>query len=167
MKWLLRFLLWATLLSAPALLVSGAWQRGLAQIARAALTVLGQDVLIEDVQVMAPLDLAIFVAMCLATTAAPWRERRRALAIGLPTLVGIEVAAVVAGVGVTLMWPENSPQLATSLRLTAYVIETVPWVSAAAVWLVLLGAWELRITPGPARATSRPAAGARPKSRPG
>ena len=116
MKWLLRFLLWATLLSAPAVLVSGAWQRGLAQVARAALGLLGQDVLIEDVQVMAPCDLAIFTAMCLATTA-PWRARRKALAIGLPALVGVEVATVVAGVVVHLVWPESSR--ASSLRLTA------------------------------------------------
>ena len=150
MKWLLRFLLWATLLSAPAVLVSGAWQRGLAQVARAALGLLGQDVLIEDVQVMAPCDLAIFTAMCLATTA-PWRARRKALAIGLPALVGVEVATVVAGVVVHLVWPESSR--ASSLRLTGYVIETVPWVSAAVMWLLLLGAWELRmpVAPAPAR----------------
>jgi hypothetical protein len=112
---------------------------------------------------MAPADLAIFAAMCLASTSAPWPARRRALAIGLPALVGIEVATVVAGVGVSMMWPEKSPQLETSLRLTGYVIETIPWVSAAVVWLLLLGAWELRITPEPA--TSRPPSGARPKSR--
>lgn len=153
MKWLLRFLLWATLLSAPAVFVSGVWQRGLAQVARAVLAMLGQDVLFDVVQVMAPLDLAIFTAMCFATTAAPWRARRRALAIGLPALVGLEVAMVVAGVGVSIIWPEKSPERETSLRLTGYVLETIPWVSGAVMWLLLLGAWELRmpVAPAPAR----------------
>lgn len=154
MKWLLRFLLWATLLSTPAVLVSGVWQRGLAQVARAVLAMLGQDVLIEEVQVMAPLDLAIFTAMCLATTAAPWRARRRALAIGLPALVGLEVVTVVAGVGVSMIWPEKSPGRETSLRLTGYLLETIPWVSAVVMWLLLLGAWELRLPVAPAPARS-------------
>lgn len=150
-KWLLRFLLWATLLSVPCAFVSHVYQRGLAQVAMAALAVFGQGVEIQDVQVMAPFDLAIFAAMCLASLAAPRPARVRALAIGVPALVGIEVLTVVAGIAVYLMWPAESNELAASLRVTGLVIETVPWVSAAVVWLLLLGAWELRITPEPAR----------------
>jgi hypothetical protein len=156
-KWLLRFLLWATLLSVPCLFVSHAYQHGLARIAMAALAATGVEV--DDVQMMAPFDLAIFAAMCLASLAAPWAARRRALAIGLPALAAIEVLTVVAGIGVTLLWPEHSPQLEASLRLTGYLIETVPWVSAALMWLLLLGAWELRMPLGrKARADGRPAA---------
>jgi hypothetical protein len=151
-KWLLRFLLWATLLSVPCAFVSHGYHRGLAQVAMAALAVFGQGVEIEDVQVMAPFDLAIFAAMCLASLAAPRAARIRALAIGLPALVGIEVLTVVAGIAVSLLWPEGSSGLDTSLRLTGYVIETIPWVSAAVVWLLLLGPWELRMAPEPARA---------------
>jgi predicted membrane channel-forming protein YqfA (hemolysin III family) len=152
-KWLLRFLLWATLLSVPCFFVSHAWQRGLARVAMAVLALVGQGVEIEDVQVMAPFDLAIFVAMCLASVAAPWAVRRRALLIGLPALAAVEALTVVAGIGVNLLWPEGSPQLDTGMRLTSNVIETVPWVSAAVVWLLLLGAWELRL-PVPARQKS-------------
>jgi hypothetical protein len=150
-KWLLRFLLWATLLSIPCALVTHAWQRGLARAAMVVLAAVGQGVEIEEVQVMAPFDLAIFAAMCLASLKAPWAARRRALLVGLPAIVAIEVLAVVAGIGVTLMWPENSPQLTASLRLMANLIETVPWVGAALVWLLLLGAWEIRFLPEPAR----------------
>src|SRR5262249_12582073 len=114
-------------------------------------------VAIDEVQVMAPFDLAIFAAMCLASLSAPWPARRRALVIGVPALIGVEVLTVVAGVAVSVPWPENSPQLEASLRLTGYVIETVPWVSAALVWLLLLGAWELRMLPEPV-----PRRGARP-----
>ena len=157
MKWLLRFLLWATLLSVPCLFVSHAYQHGLARIAMATLAATGVEV--DDVQMMAPFDLAIFAAMCLASLAAPWAARRRALAIGLPALAAIEVLTVVLGIGVTMLWPENSPQLEASLRLTGYLIETVPWVSAALMWLLLLGAWELRMPLGRgARADGRPAA---------
>ena len=162
MKWLLWFLLWATLLSVPCTFVSRPYQRGLSRVAATVLAIAGQEVEIDDVQVMAPFDLAIFAAMCLASLSAPWAARRRALLIGLPALVGIEVIAVVLGVGVSMIWPENSPQLEASLRLSGHVIETVPWVSAAVVWLLLLGAWELRILPVPVRgrgvhAAKRPA----------
>jgi len=163
MRWLLRFLLWATLLSVPCMLVSHAYQHGLARLAMAAFSALGLGVEIDDVQLMAPFDIAIFAAMCLASTAAPWAERRRALAIGLPALLGIELLTVLAAIGVTLPWRENSPQLEASMRLTGTLIETVPWVSAAVVWLMLLGAWELRGLPvapagRAARAQKRPAA---------
>ena len=152
MKWLLRFLLWATLLSVPCAFVSHGYQRGLAQVAMAVLAVFGQGVEIEDVQVMAPFDLAIFAAMCLSSLSAPWPARRRALLIGIPALAGIEVLTVVAAIAVSMAWPEGSSGLAASLRLTGYLIETIPWVSAAVVWLLLLGAWELRMAPEPARA---------------
>jgi len=163
MKWLLRFLLWVTLLSVPCGFVSQAYQHALSRVAATVLAIGGQEVDIEDVQVMAPFDLAIFAAMCIASLSAPWATRRRALLIGLPVLVGIEVVTVVVGVCVSMIWPENSPQLGASLRLSGYVIETVPWVSAAVVWLLLLGAWELRIMPPPvrgrvARAEKRPPA---------
>jgi hypothetical protein len=164
MKWLLRFLMWATVLSLPSLWVSHLWQHGLARVAMAVLAAVGQGVEIQDVELMAPFDLAIFAAMCLSSASAPWAQRRRALAIGLPALLGIEVLTVVAAIGVTLPWRENSPQLEASMRLTGNVIETVPWVSAAVVWLLLLGPWELRM-PVPARATSRPALDSPAKSR--
>jgi len=163
-KWLLRFLLWATLLSLPCLWISHAWQHGLARAAMLAFAALGQGVEIDEVQLMAPFDLAIFAAMCLASVASPWPARRRALAIGLPALLGIELLTVLAAIGITLPWRENSPQLEASMRLTGNLIETVPWVSAALVWLLLLGPWELRM-PVPARSTSRPALGSPAKSR--
>jgi hypothetical protein len=156
-KWLLRFLLWATMFSIPCAFVTHAYQRGLARVVMAVLAAMGQGVEIDEVQVMAPFDLAIFAAMCLASLGAPWAARRRALLIGLPALMAIEVLAVVAGIGVTLLWPENSPQLAASLRLTTNLIETVPWVGAALVWLLLLGAWEIRF-PEPAPGGGRRAA---------
>jgi hypothetical protein len=157
LKWLLRFLLWATLLSVPCLLVSHSYQRGLARVAMAVFALLGRGVEIEEVQLMAPFDLAIFTAMCLASLGAPWAARRRALLIGLPAVAVVEVLTVVAGIGVSMLWPENSPQYATGIRLTGSLIETVPWVSAAVVWMLLLGAWELRFT-------SAPAAAGKPKS---
>jgi hypothetical protein len=168
-KWLLRFLVWATLFSVPCAFVSHAWQRGLARVAMAVLAAAGQGVEVDEVQVMAPFDLGIFAAMCLASLGAPWAARRRALLVGLPALATIEVLTVVAGIGVTLLWPENSPQLRASLRLTANLIETVPWVGAALVWLLLLGAWEIRFLPEPVRnaekrAISTPASGERGRS---
>ncbi|HEY2953647.1 MAG TPA: hypothetical protein VGK89_00180 [Candidatus Eisenbacteria bacterium] len=147
MKWLLRFLLWATLLAVPCFLVSHGYQRALARAAGAVFAAVGQGVEIDDVEVMAPFDLAIFVAMCLASFSAPWAARRRALAIGIPSLVAIEVLTVVAGIAAYMVWPGQARPLETGLRLTGSLMETIPWVGAAGVWLLLLGAWELRFLP--------------------
>jgi hypothetical protein len=110
---------------------------------------------------MAPFDLAIFAAMCLASRAAPWPMRRRALLIGLPALIALEVVTVAAGIGISLLGPQSGPRLDATLRVTGLVMETVPWVGAVAVWLFLLGAWELRPLLEPARerahAEKRPA----------
>jgi hypothetical protein len=157
-KWLLRFLLWATLLSLPCALVSHAYQRGLARVATVVLAAAGQGVEIDEVQVMAPFDLAIFTAMCLASLAAPWPMRRRALAIGLPVLVALEVLTVTGGIAFSAFWPHSSSQLDASLRLTGLVMETVPWVGGVTVWLLLLGAWELRVLPESGRPSVRPKA---------
>lgn len=151
MKWLLVFLLWATLFAVPCTLVSGAYHRGLAQVVTGVFAVVGQGVEIEEIEVSAPFDLAIFAAMCLATGAAPWVARRRALAIGLPVMLAVEVLSVASGIAVSMLWRDGSPQLATGMRLTGYVIETIPWVGAAATWLLLLGPWALPIALMPAR----------------
>ncbi len=145
MKWLLRFILWATALAVPCWFVSHAYQKALARAAAIVFSAFGQGVDIQDVEVMAPFDLGIFAAMCLASLAAPWPERRRALYVGLPLLVALEVLTVVLGIVVYMVLPQQSKQLETSLRLTGYLIESIPWVSATGVWLLLLGAWELPV----------------------
>jgi heme/copper-type cytochrome/quinol oxidase subunit 2 len=145
MKWMLRFILWATLLAVPCWWISHGYQRLLARAAMGVLAAFGQSVEIDDIEVMAPFDLGLFAAMCLASRAAPRAARQRAFLVGLPTLAALEILTVVLGIAVYLVWPRNSPQLATSLRLTGNVIESIPWVSATLVWLLLLGAWELPV----------------------
>jgi hypothetical protein len=159
MKWLGRFILWSTLLAIPCWLISHGYQRALARAASLVFAACGQTVAIDDIEVMAPFDLGIFAAMCLASLTAPWLARRRALLVGVPILVALEVLTVVLGIAVYMVWPQNSKQLEASLRLTGYLIESIPWVSATVVWLLLLGAWELPLAPQPPRA--RPARGVR------
>jgi hypothetical protein len=89
---------------------------------------------------MAPFDIGLFVALCLATTGSSRAERRRAILLGLPIMVAVEVAVVALGIVPTLVsgaaatGPDSGPA-----RLGAYTIESVPWVSALVAWVALIG----------------------------
>jgi hypothetical protein len=161
MTWLLRFLAWATLLALPCWLVSRPYQRGLGAAAGALLVLAGHAVEVQDVQLQAPFDLGIFAAMCLATRRAPRRERARALGLGLPLLAALEALTVAVGIGLIVSAPARREAQDWAQRLSGYALETVPWVSAAFLWLALLGAWELRrfVPSGRAPARRRPAGG--------
>jgi hypothetical protein len=162
MSWLLRVLAWATMLALPCWLVSRPYQRSLAAAAAAALAFLGVAVEVQETDLKAPFEIGVFVAMCLASTGVPSRQRLRAVAIGVPALVAMEVTAIAASVWAVAMTGGHPGAEAMTLRLVAYGLESIPWVSAALLWLVLLGAWEL-----PAR-TSRAKRGAiAPLRRPG
>ena len=166
MKWLLRLAAWATVLAIPSWFVSHGYQQALARAAALLFAVAGQGVEITDIEVMAPFDLAIYAAMCLSSLSAPWPTRRRALLVGIPVLAAIEILTVVLGIAVYMIWPAQSHQLETGLRLTGYVIESIPWVSASVVWLLFLGAWELRLSLAPA-SPRRGGAATVPARRPG
>ncbi len=141
----LRFAAWATVLALPAWMVSHVYQQALAAAAARALALVGQRVEVLEAAVAAPFDLAVFAALCLASRKAPAAPRRRALAIGLPIMMLLEVLTVALGIAVTLPFRSDPAALETALRVTGSLVETIPWVSAALVWLVLLGRWELRL----------------------
>lgn len=144
MKWALRFLGLATLFAIPCFLVSGPWQRGLAAIAGAILSRFGVPIEMSDVEVMAPLDLGLYLAMCLASRRAPARARRRAIEWGAPIIVALEVLTLIAAV-VAYMALHRGAGDGAGARLMGTLLEFVPWASAITVWLALLGAWELPI----------------------
>lgn len=150
MKWTLRFLGFATLFAIPAFFLSGPWQRVLGQIATAVLSRFGIHIEMSEIQMMAPFDISIYLAMCLAS-------RRRAIEWGFIAMVLVEIFTVVAAVLAFFALQHGGGGTAPGPRLTQQVIEFVPWASAATVWLLLLGAWELPLPSAPAeRGRARP-----------
>jgi hypothetical protein len=147
-KWTLRFLGFATLFSIPAFFLSGPWQKVLGRIASGVLSSFGIEVEMSEVEVMAPFDIGIYLAMCLASRRAPPLERRRAIEWGLIAMVLIEIATVVGAVLLFFALERRTGGEAAGTRLMQQVIEFVPWASAATVWLLLLGAWELPLPGG-------------------
>ena len=143
MKWTLRFILFATLFALPCFWLSAPWQRVIGIAASAVLHPFGIDVEMSQLQIMAPFDLGIYLAMCLAGTRAPAIVRRRALEWGLPLLVALEVLTVVVAIAVYFALHGSQDPSSATFRTMEYVLEFVPWASAVTVWLLMLGAWEL------------------------
>lgn len=136
MRFLATFLLWATLLAVPCVAFMSAYQRLLGAAAAGILGGLGMSVVFDHVQLMAPCDLGLFVALCLASPSEPRRPRARTVLVGVGLLVAIEVATMLAFVALSLAASGNGgiPPLS---RFANGLLETVPWVSSAVMWLVL------------------------------
>jgi hypothetical protein len=143
MSWFLRFAGWASVLAPLCWLVSHAWQRGLAAAVNRVLALFGNPTDFGRVDVGAPFDIGLFVALCLASRRAPVRERARALLVGVPGMVAIEV--VFASLAIGMMVARGSRALDTDpvMRAGFLLTDTIPWVSAAVLWVILLGGWEL------------------------
>lgn len=143
MRWLARFLAWATLLSVPCFLLMRPYQAVLARVAMAFLDVLRVPVQLE-LRLQEPFNLGVYAAMCLSSLRSSKRERVRAFLIGIPALALFGLATVVVVIGgyrlVTVH--QAAPEDATA-RWILSAIETIPWVSAPALWLWLLGRREL------------------------
>lgn len=161
MKWALRFIGFATLLAIPCFFLTGPWQRALGAVAAGVVGVLGHPIDVSEVQIMAPFDIGVFVAMCLASRRAPALARRRALEWGIPIMIVLEVLTIVVAVLGYFAFHREGAANDAGGRLVSSLIEFVPWASATTVWLLLLGAWEL-----PLAATSPPVDVA-PPGRPG
>ena len=98
---------------------------------------------------MAPFDLGIYCAMCLASRNAPPLAQRAALERGGLLVVALELFTLIAAVLLYRALPTSAGE-SGGLRVTEYVIEFVPWASAIVVWLIMLGAWELPLGEPPA-----------------
>ena len=156
MKLILRTLLWATLLAFPCLWLTGPWQAALARMSELLLAFFRQSVSIDEVQVMAPFDIGLFVALCLATPGTQRGARRRALLLGIPIMIVAEIVVVALGIVPALFTGGTSDPDSRPARLGAYIIESVPWVSALVVWTALLGARHIGPALAAASRTARP-----------
>lgn len=144
MKWLLRLLAWSTLLAFPCWLAMPRYQAALMGVVNQILTIFYADrVTVETLDLAAPCELGLFVALCLAGRRAPRRARRFALMAGIPAVVAAEVLLIVAGMVLNMSFPLSGPAAERALRLNMYLIHTVPWAVPILMWFWLLGGWEL------------------------
>jgi hypothetical protein len=141
--WFLRCTLWASGLAAPCWLLSSGYQDVVASAAEAVLAAFGEVVRIREIEIMSPHDLGMFVAMCLSSRNAPWRERRRAMLVGAAALFVIEVLTVVLSIVLAFGDPAGGFGRVQTAAGVSAVLATIPWVGAVLVWLPLLGHHEL------------------------
>jgi hypothetical protein len=147
MKWLVRFALWATALAWPCHLLAAGYQ---AWLIRAVGFVLGYH--IQPPANTAP-DLAasnvlgIFVAMCLASTNAPRLVRGRVLVVGLGVMALVELMTGLASVAAMLEQGAHGPWSFAASRFFDALLALPRFATAPAVWLLLLGQYELSHLP--------------------
>jgi hypothetical protein len=139
------------ILAVPCWLISPAYERGLATVVKAVVDAFGHSLRIGRLEVFVPFEIGVFVSMCLASRRAPAGRRIRAIALGVPLLAALEVVLMVAATFVILS--HQSGVLAGDFyrELPRNLPKTIGWVNALALWMVLLGGWEV---PDPARSAA-------------
>jgi hypothetical protein len=150
-SWVLRFAGLATLLAPVCWLTSAFYQRWLAAAVNLVLALAGRPLDLGRVDVAAPFDLGLFVALCLASRRAPRQARVRALLVGLPFLVLVEVLGVAGSVAIMLHFRDQPGAAEIAFRAGFYLSDTIPWLGAGLAWLWLLGPWELPVAAPRAR----------------
>jgi hypothetical protein len=157
MKWLLRFLAWATLLAGPSWMLAAAYNRTLAEVTMGILGLPGPAAGQGEAGVPASHVLGVFAALCLASTRASLAKRLAALVIGLVCLVTIEVLTGMAAIAWTMEVGRRGQVPDFEMRVMNYLVSTPTWLSAPLLWLLLLGRWEL----SPKRDATRAVPGSR------
>jgi len=134
-KWLVRFLLWATPLTWLATTFYPQYLRALSGVVVGLFAIVGIEMHLVSLDVLAPIDLALFGALALSSFTTHWPLRLARLALGLGILFVIEVVVVVTGLVLFLMLnlPEGSP-----VRLLFQnAVSLIGWAGAPIVWFVL------------------------------
>ena len=152
MRWLLRFLAWATALAPLFWSLGDVYHRALATTSFRILGIPTNALQVEPPEIPASHVLGVFAALCLASTRAPLPRRLMALLLGLGVMVTIELLTGVLAIHEALRaaargWPPGPAQ-----RLRDHLTALPAWIGAPVVWLLLLGRWEL---PGRTRADQR------------
>jgi hypothetical protein len=147
-RWLLRFFLWATVLSLPCWLLADAYHHALAAATLRVLGIRAPAAAIPPPDIPASHVLGVFSAMCLASTRASWGRRLAAMAAGLAGLMLLEWLTGVAAVA--WMMRDTAPPGGTEFiaRLRDNLTSLPAWIGAPVLWLALLGDRELPATRG-------------------
>jgi hypothetical protein len=140
-RFLLAFALWASAAFVPAWWVSHPWQHALGALAARAVAPPGAELEMVDLQLFYPVDVAVFVALCLASAWASWPRRARALLLGVPAMILAEWLALVASMAAMLAagGTGEAASMAGAARLADALIRATGLALAAAAWFALLG----------------------------
>jgi hypothetical protein len=142
-RWLLRFLAWATVLAVPSWLLGDAYHRALAWVTLTALGIPTQRFVYQRPEIPATHVLGVFAAMCLASTRAPRPRRLWAIGIGLAGMMALELLDGMLAIRWGLDEAAGRVPPAWALRLRGHLTSLPAWIEAPVLWLVLLGRWEL------------------------
>jgi len=141
-RFLLAFAGWASLAFLPAWLVSHPWQSALGAIASRVAAPRGTTLEMVDLELFYPVDLAVFVALVVASGWATWRRRRRALLVGAPLMIVAELVALCVALGVLVAANGAGGTEAgrdEAARLADALIRVTGLAIAGALWFALLG----------------------------
>jgi hypothetical protein len=152
-KWLLRFLLWATPLTWLATTFYPQYVQFLSGVVIRLFAIAGIDMHLTSLDVLAPIDLVLFTALALSTFTTPWPRRLARLGMGLGILFLVELVVVVTGVWLFLMArvPLESPVRV----LFQNTVSLIGWAGAPIVWFLLFEPRQLLRANASTTATSR------------
>ncbi len=144
MSWPWRLLAWSALLAVPCWLLMPHYQRALTAVVNGILALFYRDgVTVDVLEIAAPGELGLFVALCLAGGRASRRARRFAITVGVPAIVAVELLLVVAAMVLVMSVPREGALHERAMRMNLYLLRSVPWAAAIMVWYALLGPREL------------------------
>jgi hypothetical protein len=155
MSWLARFLAWATALALPAYWLSDAYHRLLAAAAMSLLGVAGDSGRMSAPDIPASHALAVYAALCLASTRAPRRQRAVAIAAGLAAMIAMEIVTGALALRWALDEATRGATASALQRLRDHLTALPAWLGAPTLWLAFLGRWELPAARSGARDTVR------------
>ena len=151
MRWLTRFLVWATILAVPAWLIGDAYHHGLARTTLWLLQIPADRMSFRPPDVPASHVLGVYSALCLASVHTALRGRLIALGAGMVALMALEVLTGALAIHWSLEPAAGGAAAASAMRLRGYLTSLPAWIGAPVLWLLLLGGREL-----PAAAPARP-----------
>ncbi|HKQ58190.1 MAG TPA: hypothetical protein VJY35_10010 [Candidatus Eisenbacteria bacterium] len=171
MRWLFRFLAWATVLAVPSWLLGDAYHRALAFVTLTLLGIPTDRFVYQRPDIPATHVLGVFAAMCLASTRAPRPRRLWAIAIGLVCMVALELLDGMLAIRWGLEEASGRAVPVWALRMRGYLTTLPAWIEAPVLWLVMLGRYELprlagrnSTPPGPVREPRGPGGRAAPRA---
>jgi hypothetical protein len=139
MRWFVRAVVYALLLTWPAHLISPAYQGLLVRLTGW----LSGTPLAESPNAAVDLSaanlLSVFVALCLASGFVSWSRRFKAIALGLVFLVLVECATGLFGMRLALASATSPGSPSAWHRIFEQLLELSRWLAVPLCWGVLLG----------------------------
>ena len=137
MTWAVYLGLWALPLTWLAVVVYPTYLRLITGCAVAALGVVGFRISVLSIEMLAPIDLALFAALALTSSGTPWRRRLGRLLAGWICLFLLDIAIVAAALmafGIVAVSAQGPVQ-----SLFENLTGLLGWVAAPILWLLLFG----------------------------